>query len=252
MIKRLLAMLLLSILVAGAAESSVSHTMKPDINDQASLQTGMKLYVNYCMGCHSLQYQRYSRAAVDLGIPQDLLEENLIFSPDVAFNDAMQAAMHGGDAEGWLGAAPPDLTLNARLRGTDWIYSFLLGFYRDPERPTGVNNTVLDAVAMPNVLEPLQGVQELACAPINQPGKMQSDTLVNQTQSCAILQLAQPGAMSSAEFEEAVYDLTNFLTYVADPAKLKAHKVAPKVLIFIFIFGVIAYLLKREYWRDIH
>ena len=253
--KQLLALLfaIVPVTAMAAGGASVPHSMEPDLQDQASLQNGMKLYVNYCMGCHSLEHQRFARAADDLGIPQDLVEENLIFSSDLAFNDQMHIAMDRGDAESWFGAPPPDLTLEARLRGTDWIYSYLLGFYKDPSRPTGVNNTVFDLVAMPNVLEPLQGVQELVCAETDQPVAGQSsDPLSGKYQSCDVLQVTQPGAMEPAEFEEAVYDLTNFLAYVGEPSKLQAQALAPKVLIFIFIFGVIAYLLKREYWRDVH
>jgi len=253
--KQLLALLfaIVPVTAMAAGGASVPHSMDPDLQDQASLQNGMKLYVNYCMGCHSLEHQRFSRAADDLGIPQDLVEENLIFSSDLAFNDQMHIAMDRDDAESWFGAPPPDLTLEARLRGTDWIYSYLLGFYKDPSRPTGVNNTVFDLVAMPNVLEPLQGVQELVCAETDQPvAGHEPDPLSGKYQSCDVLQVTQPGAMEPAEFEEAVYDLTNFLAYVGEPSKLQAQALAPKVLIFIFIFGVIAYLLKREYWRDVH
>ena len=253
--KQLLALLFAIVPVTAMAAGGVSvpHSMEPDLHDQASLQNGMKLYVNYCMGCHSLEHQRFARAADDLGIPQDLVEENLIFSSDLAFNDQMHIAMDSGDAESWFGAAPPDLTLEARLRGTDWVYSYLLGFYKDPSRPTGVNNTVYELVAMPNVLEPLQGVQEMVCAETDQPvAGHEPDPLSGKYQSCDVLQVTQPGAMEPAEFEEAVYDLTNFLAYVGEPSKLQAQALAPKVLIFIFIFGVIAYLLKREYWRDVH
>ena len=253
--KQLLALLfaIVPVTAMAAGGASVPHSMEPDLQDQASLQNGMKLYVNYCMGCHSLEHQRFARAADDLGIPQDLVEENLIFSSDLAFNDQMHIAMDRGDAESWFGAPPPDLTLEARLRGTDWIYSYLLGFYKDPSRPTGVNNTVFDLVAMPNVLEPLQGVQELVCAETDHTVAGQSpDPLSGKYQACDVLQVTQPGAMEPAEFEEAVYDLTNFLAYVGEPSKLQAQALAPKVLIFIFIFGVIAYLLKREYWRDVH
>ncbi|WP_404374828.1 cytochrome c1 [Vreelandella aquamarina] len=253
--KQLLALLfaIVPVTAMAAGGASVPHSMEPDLQDQASLQNGMKLYVNYCMGCHSLEHQRFARAAEDLDIPQDLVEENLIFSSDLAFNDQMHIAMDSGDAESWFGAAPPDLTLEARLRGTDWIYSYLLGFYKDPSRPTGVNNTVYELVAMPNVLEPLQGVQEMVCAETDQPvAGHEPDPLSGKYQSCDVLQVTQPGAMEPAEFEEAVYDLTNFLAYVGEPSKLQAQALAPKVLIFIFIFGVIAYLLKREYWRDVH
>lgn len=236
-----------------ATEAELPHSMTPDLNDKASLQRGMQMFVNYCMGCHSLEYQRFSRAAEDLDMPQDLVEENLIFSPDLAFNDQMRIAMSEEDGENWFGAPPPDLTLHGRLRGTDWIYSYLLSFYKDPERPTGVNNEVFDLVAMPNVLEPLQGVQEKVCAESDRPIEgAELDSLTGKYQSCEVLQVTQPGQLEPEEFEEAVYDLTNFLAYVGEPSKLQAQTLAPKVLIFIFIFGVIAYLLKREYWRDIH
>jgi len=247
----LFALLPISAFAAGGA--SVPHSMDPDLSNKESLQNGMKLYVNYCMGCHSMEHQRFARSAADIGIPQDLVEENLIFSPDLAFNDQMQIAMHGEDGESWFGVAPPDLSLMSRLRGTDYIYSYLLGFYRDPGQPLGVNNTVLEASAMPNVLEPLQGVQEMVCAETDQPVKGQSpDPLSGKYQSCDVLKVTQPGAMEPDEFEEAIYDLTNFLAYAGEPSKLQAQALAPKVLIFIFIFGVIAYFLKREYWRDVH
>lgn len=247
----LFALLPVTAMAAGAA--SVPYSMDPDLSNKSSLQNGMKLYVNYCMGCHSLEHQRFARTAEDLDIPQELVEQNLIFSPDLAFNDQMHIAMNSGDAEGWFGAPPPDLTLEARLRGTDWIYSYLLTFYKDPTRPTGVNNEVFPLVAMPNVLEPLQGVQEHVCAETDQPvhgGEL--DPLTGKYQSCGVLKVTQPGSLEADEFETAVYDLTNFLAYIGEPSKLQAQALAPKVLIFIFIFGVIAYFLKREYWRDVH
>lgn len=253
--KQLFALLfaLVPIVATAAPGPDVPHSMTPDLQDKESLQRGMQLYTNYCMGCHSLEHQRFSRAAQDLGIPQDLVEENLIFSSSLAYNDLMHIAMERGDGDNWFGAAPPDLTLTGRLRGTDWIYSYLLGFYRDPSRPTGVNNTVYELVAMPNVLEPLQGVQEMVCTETDRPVDGQSpDSLSGMYQSCEVLQVTEPGQLEPAEFEEAVYDLTNFLAYVGEPSKLQAQALAPKVLIFIFIFGVIAYLLKREYWRDVH
>lgn len=247
----LFALVPLSAMAAGG--TSVPYSMEPDLHDKASLQNGMKLFVNYCMGCHSLEYQRFARAAEDLNIPQDLVEENLIFSPDLAFNDQMHNAMNAGDGEAWFGVAPPDLTLESRLRGTDWIYSYLLTFYKDPSTGTGVNNTVFELSAMPNVLEPLQGVQEKVCAATDRPIEgAELDPLTGKYQSCEVLQVTQPGEMEPEEFEEAIYDLTNFLAYVGEPSKLQAQSMAPKVLIFIFIFGVISYLLKREYWRDVH
>lgn len=253
--KQLFALLfaLVPVTAMAAGGASVPYSMEPDLEDKASLQNGMKLYVNYCMGCHSLEHQRFARAAEDLDIPQDLVEENLIFASDLAFNDQMHIAMSEEDGEAWFGAPPPDLTLESRLRGTDWIYSYLLSFYKDPSTGTGVNNAVFDLVAMPNVLEPLQGVQEKVCAETDQPvDGAELDPLTGKYQSCETLQITQPGEMEPAEFEEAVYDLTNFLAYVGEPSKLQAQSLGPKVLIFIFIFGVISYLLKREYWRDVH
>ncbi|MGM0702671.1 MAG: cytochrome c1 [Pseudomonadota bacterium] len=247
----LFALVPLSALGAGAAD--VPYSMTPDLDDKASLQRGMQLYTNYCMGCHSLEHQRFARAAEDLGMPQDLVEQNLIFSSDQAYNDLMHNAMAEEDATNWFGAAAPDLTLESRVRGTDWIYSYLLTFYRDPERPNGVNNQVFEMVSMPNVLEPLQGVQEEVCAETDKPVEGEEpDPLTGKYQSCHTLQVTEPGSMEPEEFEEAVYDLTNFLAYVGEPSKLQAQTLGPKVLIFIFIFGVLAYLLKREYWRDVH
>lgn len=240
---------------AMAAEGGVRlDEMSPDLHDKASLQNGMKLYVNYCMGCHSLEYQRFSRAADDLGIPQELVEENLIFSSDQAYNDQMRIAMHEEDAAQWFGAAPPDLTLEARLRGPDWIYTYLRSFYQDPDRPWGVNNVVFPDVGMPNVLEPLQGKQEMVCSRTEKAGLPDAklDPLSGLYESCHVLQVTEPGSMNAQEFDQAVWDLTNFLAYVGEPSKLHAQSLGPKVLIFLFIFGVIAYLLKREYWRDIH
>ncbi|MBB3143214.1 cytochrome c1 [Halomonas organivorans] len=253
--KRLLALLLALMPTVGfAAEGGVHlQEMTPDLHDRASLQNGMKLFVNYCMGCHSLEHQRFARAAEDLDMPRDLVEDNLIFSSALGFNDQMHNAMKASDGENWFGAAPPDLTLEARLRGTDWIYSYLLGFYRDPSRPTGVNNRVFPLVAMPNVLESLQGVQEKVCAASDHPIEgAELDPLTGKYQSCETLRVTEPGRLEPEAFEAAVFDLTNFLAYVGEPSKLQAQALAPKVLIFIFIFGVIAYLLKREYWRDIH
>jgi ubiquinol-cytochrome c reductase cytochrome c1 subunit len=253
--KQLVALLfaLLPVTALAAGGTSLPHSMEPDLADKESLQNGMQIYTNYCMGCHSLEHQRFSRAAEDLGMPRDIVEENLIFSPNLGFNDQMHIAMNSNDAEGWFGAPPPDLTLEARLRGTDWIYSYLLSFYKDPSTATGVNNTVFALVSMPNVLEPLQGVQEMVCAETDRPvNGAELDPLTGKYQSCDVLQVTQPGELEPEEFEKAVYDLTNFLAYVGEPSKLQAQALAPKVLIFIFIFGVIAYLLKREYWRDIH
>ncbi|MFD2190197.1 cytochrome c1 [Pistricoccus aurantiacus] len=253
--RQLFALLIALVPLTGFAAGGEVHLdeMEPNLSDKASLQHGMQLYTNYCMGCHSLEHQRYARAAEDLDIPEDLVTENLIFSSEQKFNDQMQNAMNAGDAEGWFGAAPPDLSLTARLRGTDWIYTYLRSFYRDPERPLGINNTVFPLVGMPHALEQLQGVQELTCAETDEPVEgAEPDPLTGKYQSCDVLQVVEPGKLEPEEFDEAMYDLTNFLAYVGEPSKLQAQALGPKVLIFILIFGVIAYFLKKEYWRDIH
>lgn len=230
--------------------------MKPDIYDQPSLQRGAHLFVNYCMGCHSMQYQRFSRTAEDLGIPQDVVEQNLIFSSAIKYNDQMRIAMNPKDAAQWFGAPPPDLTLTARLRGTDWIYTYLRSFYVDPARPWGTNNTVFPDVGMPHVLEPLQGVQTKVCEPGSEAAAKATvvDPLTGKTsggnEGC--FKLVKQGSMSPQEFDKAMYDLTNFLAYVGEPSKLESNELAPKVLIFIVIFFFVSYLLKKEYWRDIH
>ncbi|MCS2610021.1 cytochrome c1 [Halomonas dongshanensis] len=233
-----------------AGEAVLAHAMRPDVTDQASLQRGMQLFVNRCASCHSLEYQRFSRAAQDLGIPPDLMQAHLIFSPELTLDDTLKSTLAAEDGERWFGVAPPDLSLTARLRGTDWLYSFLLGFYRDPSGPLGVDNVVYPGVAMPNVLEPLQGVQARVCGTTTAPvSGVPRDSVTGRYRSCDLLELDQPGEMTPAEFEAAMFDLTNFLAYVAEPSRVQARALAPKVLAFIFLFGVIVYLLKRDYWK---
>lgn len=239
--------------VSAAGGEAVRESMQPDLHNKPSLQRGMQLYTNYCLGCHSLQYQRYSRAAEDLEMPEDLVERYLIFSPELKINDTMRIGMKAEDAASWFGTPPPDLSLEARLRGTDWIYSYLKSFYRDPERPWGVNNAVYPLMAMPNVLETLQGVQEKVCAQSDLvPPGAELNPATGHYDSCDVLEITSPGSMTAEEFDQAVWDLTNFLAYVGEPSRLKAESMAPKVLIFILIFTLLAYLLKKEYWRDIH
>ncbi|PRY66126.1 ubiquinol-cytochrome c reductase cytochrome c1 subunit [Vreelandella songnenensis] len=233
-------LLLMPLVALGSDARSVS----PDLNDKASLQRGLKFYVNYCLGCHTLEYQRYSRTAADLDIPQALMEEHLVFSSAQAFDDPMVNALKEEEAQQWWGVRPPDLTLATKHRGVDWVYAYLLGFYEDPSRPLGVNNILVESVAMPNVLEPLQGVQVMGCP-------QGASRVLSRPEECRELALARPGLLSPAEFEQAVFDITNFLAYVSEPSRLKAQGVAPGVMIFVFVFGVMAYLLKREYWRDV-
>ncbi|QIZ77871.1 cytochrome c1 [Ferrimonas lipolytica] len=200
-----------------------------DLHNQASLQNGAKAFMENCMGCHSTQYQRYERVATDLGISLD--DMNSMIKTDAKIGDLMVSAMPAEQAAKWFGAPPPDLTLVARVRGSDWLYSYLTTFYHDDSRPFGVNNLVFPSVGMPHVLEPLQGKPVL-----------QEDGSI----------IASGGTMSDEEYKQFALDLTNFLTYSAEPIRTTREAMGVWVLAFLAVFFVIAYLLKREYWRDVH
>ena len=221
--------------------SSISWDMEafePDMKNIPSLQNGFKLYSNYCLGCHSLKYQRYERTADDLLIPHDLLEEHLIFS-DQKKGDLMSTAMDPVKAKAWFGAPPPDLTMVARARDSEWVYNYLKTFYVDESRPFGVNNKVFENVGMPNVLMELQGIQRLNCEP--------------QVEDCRQLIVETgTGLYSQEKFDKAIYDLTNFLHYVGDPSQEQRRSLGVWVLAFLAFLGIFTYLLNREYWKDVH
>lgn len=201
-----------------------------DLHDRASLERGVDLFQHYCSGCHSTQYQRYERVATDIGISADDMRNKYMFT-DAKIGELMENAIPDKDAAKWFGATPPDLTLVARVRGEDWVYSYLKGFYKDPSRPFGVNNTVFPSVGMPHVLEELQGT----------PVKQEDGTVV-----------ATGGKLSAEEYDQAVRDITGFLVYSAEPVKLEREALGWWVLGFLFIFFIVAYLLKKEYWKDVH
>lgn len=233
-----------------------------DLHNKASLQNGLRYYMNYCSGCHSLDSARYNRVAKDAGmavVPEDdseqaatladtnakLMYENIVFVTDkegkpVNLGSLMHSSINKEDAAKWFGAPPPDLSLVGRSRGADWIYTYLKSFYLDPKRPTGVNNTAFPNVGMPHVLWELQGWQKLE-EHDNGHGHVEKK-----------LHLAEPGTMSAAEYDIVVRDLTNFLTYVSEPAQLHRKTYGVFTLIFLAFFTVLAYMLKKEYWKDIH
>ncbi len=230
---------------------------KADPSDKPSLQNGAKLYMNYCMGCHSLQYQRYNRTARDLGIPDDLFLENLIFDPDVKIGSLMTNAMTREDGKKWFGVIPPDLTLVTRARKhPEWLYTYLRTFYKDTSRPWGVNNKVFPNVGMPHVLLELQGMQECAMGPAKAAnGGVKRDPLTGEDimeEPCGRLVVTEEGAMTPEEFDTAIYDLTNFLAYTAEPMVQERKRIGTFVLMFIALFFVFAWLLNREYWKDVH
>jgi ubiquinol-cytochrome c reductase cytochrome c1 subunit len=229
---------------AGGSGVPLDH-IKVDATDKVSLQRGMKLYVNYCLGCHSAQYQRYERAAVDLQIPVDLMMEHLVFSGQKV-GEQMTNAMDAEQAKGWFGVSPPDLTNEVNLRGADWLYTYMRSFYVDDSRPYGVNNVVFENVGMPNVLAELQGIQRRTC------DQVVNATDQSVTESCDLLVDANTGTMSVAEFDQAMYDLTNFLAYVSNPNKLASEALGVKVILFLLLMTLVFYFLYKEYWRDIH
>jgi ubiquinol-cytochrome c reductase cytochrome c1 subunit len=242
----LLAIVLVGLPVAGfaAGPSIPLDKANIDISDTAALQRGAKYFVNYCQSCHSAQYMRYNRMGADLGLSDDLLRRNLMFATD-RVGDTMQVAMPAAEAREWFGKAPPDLSVIARSNGVDWLYTFLRTFYLDEARPFGVNNLTFPDVGMPHVLWDLQGVQ----APVY---RTETGPDGQARQVIDRLELVVPGKMTPGEFDQATRDLVAFLDYVGEPAKLQRQQIGIWVLLFLGIFLVITYLLKKEYWRDVH
>lgn len=212
-----------------------------DITNQASLQRGARHYMNYCLGCHSLEHVRYQRLADDLGIPEEQFLDNLAFTGE-ELGDMVHIAMPPEDSVDWFGGvAPPDLSLVGRSRGSDWIYNFLRAFYVDPDQElTGTNNKVLENTAMPHVLWSYQGYQR-AVYDEDQDGN----------EVFAGFEMVQEGRMSEREYDRMARDITNFLDYVGEPIRAERQRMGFWVLAFIGVFIFFAWLLKREYWRDI-
>ena len=250
-----LTMLPLKAVGAGGPDVTLDH-MEPDLRDKASLQTGAGIYMNYCMGCHSLQYSRYERVADDLGIPHDLMEANLMFDPSRKIGSLMENATDDAMAKRWWGATPPDLTLVARARGTDWLYTYLRTFHADESRPWGVNNTVFPDVGMPHALLELQGLQGCTTGPVAAAyDGVRRDPLTGEDipeEPCGGFEILDEGKMSPREFDKAVFDLVNFLAYIGEPAALERQRIGVYVLLFILLFLMLAWLLNREYWKDVH
>ena len=214
-----------------------------DLKDNASLQRGAKLFMNYCLGCHQMQYQRYERTFRDIGIPTEIGQEQLIFDGSKV-GSHIKNAIDKDDAAKWFGAAPPDLTLVARVRGTDWIYTYLKSFYKDESRPFGVNNVVFPSVGMPHVLQELQGLPTPITEEVEEHGQTVTKVVGVETDGS--------GEMSVDEYDRAARDLTNFLAYVGEPSRLESEALGLKVIGFLVILFILAFMLKKEYWRDVH
>jgi len=217
-----------------------------DVGNTASLQRGARNFVNYCMGCHSARYVRYNRLGADLGLSEQQVIDNLMFTGERPF-DTMKIAMNPEDAKRWFGTTPPDLSLMARARGPDYIYTFLKSFYVDPSRPTGVNNLVLPGTAMPHVLWQLQGIQTAVY-------EGESDTKGEGAvhKKFKEFELAKKGSLTPHEYDEFVRDTVNFLSYIGEPMQLERRNLGMRVLAFLLVFFLLAYFLKKEYWKDVH
>jgi ubiquinol-cytochrome c reductase cytochrome c1 subunit len=242
--KLLIAGLLLLPLTAGAAggHGPELEDANVDLKDKASLQRGAKYFTNYCLGCHSLQYMRYQRMAKDLGIPEDELRENLLFG-DAKPTDMMTNAIKPADGEKWFGTEIPDLTLVTRWRDPDWVYTYLKSYYVDESRPYGVNNLVFPKVGMPHALINLQGIQKPVYAAHH--GEGSEPQVVD-------VELVEPGELTVEEYDSMVRDITNFLTYVGEPYKLERRSLGLYVLLFLGLMFILAYYLKKEFWKDVH
>ena len=232
-------LLVLLAITAPALASGAGALQHANVNirDTAATQRGAKLFVNYCLSCHSAGYMRYNRLAEDLGLDEELVMDNLVFA-DVKIGNTMDAAMRAEDAEEWLGKAPPDLSVISRSRGADWLYTYLLTFYQD--ETGGWNNLALPNASMPHVMWQMQGIQKPVYA--THDGHEVIDHLT----------LAEPGLQSPEEYEDSVRDLVTFLEYLGEPSKVKRKNIGVWVMLFLALFTLIAYALKAEYWRDVH
>ncbi|MBN6151210.1 cytochrome c1 [Xanthomonas sp. AmX2] len=248
MTKRLISMLavfasaLLLSASALAAEGASTQQAGNDLGDRASLQRGAQLFMNYCSGCHSLKYLRYSRMAEDLGLSEEEVMNHLNFT-GAKVGEHIEASMPHDAATKWFGKAPPDLSLISRVRGSDWVYTYLKSFYLDQSRPLGWNNQLFANASMPNPLWELQGLQQPVYGKAEQAGM---DKPVER------LQLGTPGKQTPAQFDQTVRDITNFLEYAGEPAALKRQSLGVWVILFLALLTFLAYLLKQEYWKDVH
>ena len=227
---------------AGGGAAGLKH-MEVRLSDTRSLQNGAKLFVNYCLSCHSAEYMRYGRMAEDLDMPVALVEENMLVG-DGKIGDPMTTNMPAEKAAEWFGVAPPDLSLTGRLRGADWLYSYLTNFYVDESTVSGWNNVTFENVAMPHVLAELQGRQRAVFRTEVKPDGSEQKVFDH-------FEAESEGTMSAEDFDQAMRDLTNFLVYMGEPARLKRIRYGMYVMLFLLVMFGFAYMLKHEYWKDV-
>ena len=228
---------------AFASSADVSLDRAPiNLHDQGSLQRGARNFVNYCLNCHNAAFMRYS-ALTQIGLTEQQIRDNLMFTTD-KFGDTMVSALDAQDAKDWFGGVPPDLTLAARVRGSDWLFTFLRSFHRDDSTPTGWNNTVFKNVAMPNVLHNLQGTQVMAKVGEKRGHDGKMEPVMKLT-------VDRPGTMTTAEYDLFVNDLVNYMTFMAEPVRAERSRIGVIVLFFLVFAFFVALWLKHEYWKDV-
>jgi ubiquinol-cytochrome c reductase cytochrome c1 subunit len=258
---------------ASASEGVRLQTAPINTHDAASLQNGAKLFINYCLNCHTASYMRFNRLQ-DLGLTEPQIKDNLIFT-GVKVGELMQVAMDRKDAKEWFGVAPPDLTVAARARssaagtGSDWLYSYLRSFYRDPARPTGWNNLVFPNVGMPHVLWQLSGQAQLheevftnehaakaallATKGVAQLEESQQARDGKTTTQYVLKTLTQGnGTLSQLDYDKAVIDIVNYMTYMAEPARFERRQIGIYVLLVLGLLFLLVFALKQSYWKTLH
>lgn len=248
LVKKLLATALFAPLLAVASGPELHLDKAPVSTDPAALANGAKLFVNYCLNCHGASYMRYNRLQ-QIGLSDQMIKDNLMFTAE-KIGEPMRIAMQRDEAKAWFGAAPPDLTVIARSRasefgsGADWLYTYLRSFYRDSERPTGWNNVIFENVGMPHVLYELQGEQvaKISEADDGHGGKVKTISL----------EQGKPGKMSKEEYDKATADLVSYLVWMGEPMAETRKTIGTVVLAFLGLLFVLSYLLKKNYWKDVH
>jgi ubiquinol-cytochrome c reductase cytochrome c1 subunit len=240
----LISLLSTSGLMAAGGTDYIGEKVQTNIRSVDSLRNGAKTYMNYCMGCHSMDYQRYNRVAEDLGLNEDEMMNGLVLT-DAKFTDKMTIAMSEEQAKTWFGKAPPDLSVIAKARGLDWLYNFLINYYVDPKSVTGWNNLTLPNASMPHVLWELQGLRTAHF-------EVHTDEEGNDHKEFKNFETLEAGLLSEQEYKDLARDLVNFLNYSSEPAQLIRMSLAPWVLLFVSLFTLLAYMLKVNYFRDVH
>lgn len=240
----LLSLTAASMVTAAGGGGFVGESAQTNIRSVESLRNGAKTFMNYCMGCHSMQYQRYNRVAQDLGLTEEEMMNGLVLT-DAKFSDKMEIAMTQEQGNEWFGKAPPDLTVIAKARGVDWLYNFLINYYADPSTPSGWNNLTFENASMPHILWELQGIRTAQFETHTDEGGIEHQQFKG-------FETVQAGKLNEQEYKDLVRDLVNFIDYSAEPARLIRMAYAPWVLLFVALFTFLAYMLKVNYFRDIH